>query len=369
MSSSSAATDRIKELDVLRGIAILAVVGLHISWEFLRTAPLDQISGKALAAIHLSTGFGVPLFVMLSGVGLALRYTRPMSWSDYGSFMYRRASRLLPAYVAWSMLMALRTDPALLWPPGRLASLFLTGNAGPQFYFIPLIFQLYLLWPLLRPAAVAAQRTPLHAMVVAVVGTAFSLLWWQLSAHGVVGSGTLALPAFFLLYMAAGLALTPHLERLRSAGRTCTVAAAVLAVTTAALMLQDFLGMLSPDAGMMARMIAATIFRPLPMAYIYATIAFSVFLAFATGQRAEGRPATALAELGRHSYGIFLVHLLVLEAVVGRILEPPAPEHFTNGWWVLRALVTSVLCLGLSYGVTRILSGRRGLRILVGANA
>ena len=116
-------------------------------------------------------------------------------------------------------------------------------------------------------------------------------------------------------------------------------------------------------------MIAATIFRPLPMAYICAAIAFSVFLAFATGQRAGGRPATALAELGRHSYGIFLVHLLVLEAVVGRILEPPAPEHFTNGWWVLRALVTSVLCLGLSYGVTRILSQRRGLRILVGANA
>ncbi|MFP6626411.1 MAG: acyltransferase, partial [Deltaproteobacteria bacterium] len=205
---------RVAELDVLRGLAITAVVGLHVTWAYLIQAPLDRPEGKAVAVLHLLTGFGVPLFLILSGTGLALRYSQAMKWRDYRGFLYRRALRLLPAYVTWSLVVAAHTDPALLWPPSRLVSLLLTGSAGPQFYFIPLLCSFYILWPLLRPLAVAAAASCRSAVAITAVATALSLAWWQASAAGLIVANTLTLTGFWLLYMVAGLALAPHLAGL-----------------------------------------------------------------------------------------------------------------------------------------------------------
>ncbi len=345
--------ERIAELDTLRGIAITAVVGLHVTWGYLLVAPLGHTAGKTAAALHLLTGFGVPLFVMLSGIGLALRYSEPMTARAYGSFLQHRAARLLPAYLSWSLLVAAGTDPALLWPPGRLASLLLTGGAGPQFYFIPLIAGFYLLWPLLRPLARVASISPAHAIATAAAGAALSAGCWKLSSMGLVPAGTLTLPAFFLLYMVAGLALAPHLGHLSRVGLAQRLAAGVLVAAAAMLMFLGFLAMVHPPSSTLELRMASTIFRPASMFYIYAAMALAFAVVFGRG---ESRTAAGLARLGRHSYGIFLIHILLLGVGVERFLGAPAPEQFLEPWWILRMAAGWALCLALSYAVTRAFS-------------
>ena len=101
---------RLPEVDALRGVAIVAVVGLHVSFAYVLAAPPGPATTAALAP-HLLVGPGTPLFVALSMAGLALGYPRPMGFGgEYGAFLARRARRILPAYVFWTALTLLRDD-------------------------------------------------------------------------------------------------------------------------------------------------------------------------------------------------------------------------------------------------------------------
>ncbi|MFP6627243.1 MAG: hypothetical protein VCA74_09345, partial [Deltaproteobacteria bacterium] len=73
------------------------------------------------------------------------------------------------------------------------------------------------------------------------------------------------------------------------------------------------------------------------------------------------------AGLGQHSYGIYLVHLLVLGIIVNRILGAPAPEQFGHTLWIFRITASWTLCLLLSYAAVRLMSSVPGLRVLVGS--
>jgi len=63
---------RLPELEILRGLAIAAVVMIHTAWGYAIAAGLDRPAGRVAVALHLTAGFAVPLFVVLSAVGLSL---------------------------------------------------------------------------------------------------------------------------------------------------------------------------------------------------------------------------------------------------------------------------------------------------------
>ncbi len=134
----------------LRGIAIIAVVIIHIIGAIpsgytrpdtqLTTIILDQLSRLC-----------VPIFVMLSGYGLALKYQKkPLKWQ---TMLLERASKLLPAYLLWSI-----GSMVLFWaipnwsyggrPTGLVVQLLL-GQADFQLYFVPMLMSLYAVFPLL----------------------------------------------------------------------------------------------------------------------------------------------------------------------------------------------------------------------------
>ncbi|MCL4397734.1 acyltransferase [Patescibacteria group bacterium] len=152
-----------KEIDILKGIAILAVVFLHFNgfWfsqtkDFVSSLFFDQL-----------VRFSVPLFIALSGYLLAGKYlSRSLSLID---FYLRRVTKLLPLYLLWSVIISLAlsqpiTIDSLLW-----------GRADYQLYFVPVIFQFYLLFPLLFFLA-KRQRYLLLAIGLIIQLIAFRLL-------------------------------------------------------------------------------------------------------------------------------------------------------------------------------------------------
>jgi peptidoglycan/LPS O-acetylase OafA/YrhL len=139
------------ELDVLRGLAILAVLFYHgLYWSAATSSNhLATLFIKATAVGWL----GVNLFFVLSGfliTGILL--DTKGSPSFYRKFYFRRVLRILPAYLALVGLLTLigwatfRSATLMLLFLANTGSAFQGGGYGP-FWSLSVEEQFYLIWP------------------------------------------------------------------------------------------------------------------------------------------------------------------------------------------------------------------------------
>ncbi|HAZ73485.1 MAG TPA: hypothetical protein DCW58_02755 [Candidatus Pacebacteria bacterium] len=135
--------------NLIRGLAIIAVVIIHILAYF----PGIYNSEKQLFFISIDqlARFCVPAFIMLSGYGLATKYENQKI--EYLDFFKKRVFKLLPLYLLWSFASILIISSVSAWSYGNqpmsLWIQLLFGQADYQLYFLPVLFQLYALFPLL----------------------------------------------------------------------------------------------------------------------------------------------------------------------------------------------------------------------------
>lgn len=146
-------------LDVLRGIAAIAIVGRHLG--------LFPTTKAASALLHF-TDTGVAVFGTISGFLLASSLTdRPVG---IGAFICKRAKRLLPMYFFWSLVYIVLTMVYdILFDGGTIGAKFtqwgfwraaiLTGNASNHLWFLIWLFYwsvlLRLVWPVVKRPYVA----------------------------------------------------------------------------------------------------------------------------------------------------------------------------------------------------------------------
>ena len=136
-----------KEIDILKAFAIIAVVILHFNaFFFSKTVDLNRT-----IFIDQLMRFCVPLFVALSGYTLAKKYlATPLTLID---FYLRRTTKLIPQYVFWSFVIFFGIQTAFNIPITfnlpDLLNMLLRGQTDYHLYFVPMIFQLYLLFPII----------------------------------------------------------------------------------------------------------------------------------------------------------------------------------------------------------------------------
>lgn len=145
-----APSERIAELDVLRALAIFAVILIHSISGGLYAVAWSSVTFKFYLVLDQFCRFSVPLFVGLSGYTLTLRYKD--SHIDLREFFRKRVLRLIPWYLFWSAIIFLYIRFSVF---GNTAPYFpiwkriFLGKADYHLYFVPMIFQLYLLFPFL----------------------------------------------------------------------------------------------------------------------------------------------------------------------------------------------------------------------------
>ncbi len=141
----------LQQTNFIKGLAILAVVLLHIlayprgiyhgEWQLFFVG-LDQLAR-----------FCVPAFIMLSGYGLAFKAQKDGGTGPYLNFLKTRLGKLLPLYLLWSFSSILIVKSIPAWSfgnqPTSLVVQLLLGQADYQLYFLPVIFQLYAIFPLI----------------------------------------------------------------------------------------------------------------------------------------------------------------------------------------------------------------------------
>lgn len=153
-------------VDVLRGIAIIAVVVDHIMYVFptLRSESLWH-----------HTYFSVPWFIFLSGVAnvhSAKRQHQQRFFLFYVQFLWRRSgiliAYLLASLVSYTVIHKGQIDTSDLLNQLRLFS------AQPTYYFINLLVQLYLLFPVLFWLMQRLRPWMIIGMTMGIAGVS----WW-----------------------------------------------------------------------------------------------------------------------------------------------------------------------------------------------
>lgn len=125
---------RVQEIQSMRAIAIMAVVLIHTTMAFTK-AELSPVTFLALI-LDSAAHFAVPLFICISGFVITLK-TYPIS-----TFYYRRGFRIIPAYVGISILYALCYHKPVI-------DSILHFNAAYHLSFFRYLVFLYLLYPLI----------------------------------------------------------------------------------------------------------------------------------------------------------------------------------------------------------------------------
>jgi peptidoglycan/LPS O-acetylase OafA/YrhL len=167
------ARPHLPQLDALRGAAAAMVLLFHIYGDVYRSqlaAPrppwsgffADGLSLTRLVALPCALGYaGVPLFFVLSGFCIHYAQLRSPAPFSYGRFMWRRAWRIYPAYLA-AIAVALLLLPGPLQSVHHLRKTLLLHLAmlhnffdhdifelNPSFWTLPIEFQFYAGYPLL----------------------------------------------------------------------------------------------------------------------------------------------------------------------------------------------------------------------------
>jgi peptidoglycan/LPS O-acetylase OafA/YrhL len=282
-SATGSESGSLQWLDALKGVAIVAVVFDHA---FIVD---DYVVWK-------HAYFAVSWFIFLAGVSntLSARRRGIGRRRDVLRFYQRRLRSLLGPYLWITVFATALIDTAALTPPA-LAHRLLVANAQPQLYFVPLLLQLLLVFPLLYVALFRAGWTGRVAVLAGVllIGPWISYrvtLPWTLGAHYLLG-------ASFLYLFVLGMVAAPLLER--AGPRALPLAAGCLLV--AVLGERDLLR----SGGFMMTHPPSNAMLPYTLALLGVAYTLCRLLC-------GSAPVRLLAALGHRSLDIFLYHYLFL---------------------------------------------------------
>src|SRR5579875_1521651 len=342
---------RLPELDLLRAIALLAVIFIHAgSWLSGADAPPGH--GPMAAAIAMAR-FCVPTFLFASGLALYRSYGRP---ADPVRFLERRWLRILVPWMVWAPIYAV-ADMLLgqLSPDPRDVAVWFAYGGG-HLYFLLLIAQLSLLLP-----ALPTCRRWLVGLAALVLAAQLALD--ALHTYGPPASGALAWPytyltpveapfwaGWFLLGCLAGWAYDRHLTRLAwlwPLSLAATVASSVAVLMEGRAVPEDW-------------------WRQGTNAFLWPAVVLQGFTVALTllwgGRRLAGVVSAAwlwrpVRGLSQHSLGVYVIHVLLLN-LLGILIGDWPP--------VVRIAGLLAGSLGLAYLATRGLATTRPGALAVG---
>jgi peptidoglycan/LPS O-acetylase OafA/YrhL len=370
VATPTAGASRLLSIDMLRGIAALAVVFTHLPFSWNASTSLTQSSAEAalpqwaVGLLHYGAN-GVNLFLVISGFCIHMQWARQSEKHSAVSFLdfwKRRLRRLYPPYfvaLALSLLgLAVLTklsgvqvsslagwfgyDSNTQFGIDVLLLLLLAHNlndasrrvGNPPFWSLALEEQLYLLYfPFL------ALRRRWNWTVALVVVTAVTLLWRLIFANDakVPGFWYVVGPARWLEWTLGALAVESYLGKvqLHRFWRSKLSCAVLLGVAVA----------VSPPDWY----VAGEPLYQVPYALVFRELLFSLagFVLINIGCDLERlgklknlRPAQWLGEVGVFSYSLYLVHNPA--QIVAKRLALTAGVRSVTGVLCIRLLLSLV---------------------------
>lgn len=313
------------DYDVLRILAILGVVAIHVFGLILGRPDLRGTDTWNFAVIlAIGSNWCVPMFVMVSG---ALLLAPRAHAAGPGAFLRKRAVRLLPAVIVWHLVYLVVVRHWILQAdlvPETVAVNFIDGKVYTALYFLWLILGLYVVAPViaafLRDGD--ARRAQITAIVACLWGAALLVLPLVATQLGFPRTRTDTAVTLWIPYV--GLFIAGYAWREpRAEGRRWIWAGGI---AVALVTLDIWLFNVAPDFAWLRAF--------LPVHYVsLPTVgaALAIYLCvidLCARLRPKERVVKIIGAIGSATFGVFLVHLLLV-AVVRRwwpdLYADPAP--------------------------------------------
>lgn len=327
-------------LDALRVLAIAGVVAIHVFGSSIRHEPRFSTAWWTAVAIDLGSSWSVPVFVMISGALLL----HPKAYAAGAWAFYRkRFARIIPAMIAWHVIYLVVVQHFLLHDANftihKMGQMIIDANIVVAFYFLWLIAGLYMVAPVLASFFGDDDRRP---KIFAAVALAWTMLVFMTPGVSSLFGNDRSIPLGALMtwwpfvgYFAAGWALRKTILSPRM-----TALAAIGVVVLMAEVVWQW------GHGSRHKLMQAF----LPVSYLGTVVCVATLLLFLVGISVFSRitlpvrVAQILVVLSEASFGVFLVHLLIL-SLAGRFV-PVALSSATA------VAVTYVGVLVVSFAVT-----------------
>lgn|SRR5690625_78500 len=280
------------EMDMMRGLAILAVILIHITAEIINSSPNMEEMNLMFLIVNQLSRFAVPVFLFISGLGLALSSRK----ENYFSFLRRRVSKLLPLYLLWSVLyyVAIHLKNINLL---EFAILTLKGSNYYHLYYIPVIIMLYMLFPLLKKIVrykVAVISVFLLTVIIQLSDELFDITVFKSAANVFNWS----------IYFILGIMFANNYNKLKiTFNKKRRMSHIMFILVSAGIVLESYLYLsLNFDIGD-----STTSLRPGVIIY---TLSFIVLMMSIKWGR--NKIVSVIDNLAKYSYGIYLSHALIL---------------------------------------------------------
>ncbi|GIO30428.1 membrane protein [Paenibacillus albilobatus] len=144
---------RIEEWTQLRGLAFFAIVMQHSIAEYIYRADIEPADSTMLTMMYHLTRFGTPTFVFLSAVLMFYNYSGRL---HYFAFIRKRLETVYVPFLCWTFIywLYVRVFTPSFWQKGgqdwgSLLRELVAPQTGYQLWFIIMIIQFYLFFPLL----------------------------------------------------------------------------------------------------------------------------------------------------------------------------------------------------------------------------
>ena len=360
--------ERIAELELVRALGFLAVVYQHVIGVYMQAPGTDEQTAIVYGMLFHLLKFAVPAFIFITGLVLFYNYYEDVS---YLGFMRKRVKEILLPYLLWSAVYFafnpnphINTEQSLAW---NLAKMVGTGTASYHLWFVVMIFQFYLFYPLWQRLFRFLRRHASTVGKLAVIGgiTAciYGMLMWfsarYIPAHGfrfdqawldaffIKYRDRNALYYFFYFLMGGLVAVALPMFRAK-------IKQYWLSICGLFLLLFAYIGYeLFRDSGDgLVNLNVATSLKPSMFVYTVFQLLLVYLLALLLSAK-KNRWTAWLTQFGKHSFGAYLVHALVLTYVMKGLRSV---EIFHTG--VVGSLVAFVLCsilsFAISYGISKI---------------
>lgn len=361
--------DKIQELDLLRALAALSVIVIHITASPLVFGTKGSLYHYLVTIANQFARFSIPAFVFVSGLVLFYNY-RSFQNTNWTIYFKKRVTFVLVPYFIWSIIyFALRnifshkelaaSDTILQF----LGSLF-RGDGYYHLYFVVLIFQFYLIFPLIMPAWLRLRKH-IGIFTVLICFFYFSyiyMLFYNIKPfQGPIISflfqyqGKLFLTWFGFFALGAYCAL--RLDEVRHSLSRTKYPLLIATGLSLGLMVVEFYSRISNPNVDIAY--AATSLRPVGL--LFTGVAILAILAVGRNKIfIEGRLAKTVSAISNHSYGIYLIHPFILTFL--EVVE--AKAGLSCQWWVVS--LNLLICFTISYMATVLLSSNKLTKYLVG---
>lgn len=301
------------ELDVLRGLAIIAVVLIHSIDVVLRSSNSPFPGRNFYVAVDQLSRFCVPMFVAVSGFVLAKNYQEKL---PIFSFFKKRIWRLIPPYLFYSFLAySFLRLPTVFYQNEQFSvwQIIFLGKADFPYYFVPMIVQLYLLFPLLI-LLLKKKNVTLLVGALAFQAVTIAFFTFQNEIRKVWGPDFSDLNQYlfsgsWIFYFALGAFMAQLRNKIPLRLNKLFLTAAILGAVWSVF---DSFNMLDRGWGILT---ATRFTRFSVMAYCSCLIVWILSNPEAI-KRMPRIINASLSAIGRNSYQIYLIHMLVLRILL-----------------------------------------------------